>query len=599
MKNFLSLKGASLRKMFNGIADPVERALTAIYLLSVGLTTLKIAVIFPYFTENPFRITVFIVVTCLSILLCLNLLNKPNRIRRYFHFGLLIYVLYLAVSIFLLSKGINISTLQEFYLVIMWSFFGLGVRWGIVYASATIGMSVLFLASSNQSITSIPLLPPNIPFAVAMFVIVTNFIMAIFSFHAYQRAMVKTTQEKTKLNKQLHKLLDAKTDFLSTMSHELRTPLNSVIGITNLLIDDNRDESQKEDLRNLRFSAESLLLLINDILDFNKMDSHKVELETIPFNLPNLINNVCGGLKPKALEKNLHFEIATDPKLAVIEVLGDPTRLTQIIFNLVGNAIKFTETGGVKIDCDVINQAYDYITVQFTVEDTGIGIDPEHQSTIFEPFIQASRDISRKFGGTGLGLAIVHHLITLHSSTLSLESTPGIGSAFRFKLTYPLYKDRKPRRLSQSTEPDISKESLQGLRVLLAEDNSMSVTFMEKLLAKWDIVVDIAKNGQEAVEKTTISNYDVILMDLHMPVMNGIEATARIRALHDSAKSNVYILALTASVSDDIIANIRDLGFNDYLGKPFRPNDLHHKLEQAQTNNQQEIQHTKQTKTTQ
>ncbi len=563
------------------IKDPITWALTITYLLSVSLTILKIIVILPHFSNDTFRIIVFALVSATAIFLCARVAKAPHLIRRYYHFGLMVYVGYLAISIFLLSKGINISTLQEFYLVIMWSFFGLGIRWGILYAASTIGMAVIFLVYSNQSITIIHLLPPHIPFWTAIFVIVTNFILAIFSLYTYQRAIAKTSEEKTALNKQLNKLLDAKTDFLSTMSHELRTPLNSVIGITNLLIDENRDESQNEDLRNLRFSAESLLLLINDILDFQKMDSHKLEMELIPFNLSDLLEDVCGSLKNKASEKNLYFDISSDPRLTSVEVIGDPTRLTQILFNLASNAIKFTEVGGIKVSCQLINDVDDQATVHFSVEDTGIGIAADQQIAIFEPFIQASRNISRKFGGTGLGLAIAKHLVNLHGSDIYLKSTQHMGSVFYFDIIYQKYHRHLtlPTAFSTPNSRAISKESLKGLRVLLAEDNHMSILFMKKLFAKWEIEPDTAANGQETIDKLEQQTYDVILMDLHMPVMNGIEATEYIRSLHDPSKSQVHILALTASVSDDIIANIKSLGFDDYLGKPFRPNDLHHKLE--------------------
>jgi len=563
------------------IKDPITRALAITYLLSVSLTILKIIVILPHFSNDALRIVVFAVVSAAAVFLCARAAKTPHLIRRYYHFGLMVYVGYLAISIFLLSKGINISTLQEFYLVIIWAFFGLGIRWGILYAGLTIGMAVVFLVYSNQALTTIYLLPPNIPFWTAIFVVVTNFVLAIFSLYAYQRAIVKTSEEKTALNKQLNKLLDAKTDFLSTMSHELRTPLNSVIGITNLLIDANRDTSQNEDLRNLRFSAESLLLLINDILDFQKMDSHKLELELIPFNLSDLLEDACGSLRTKASEKNLFFEVHSDPRLLTFEAIGDPTRLTQILFNLASNAIKFTETGGVKVSCQLINDYDDKATVHFSIEDTGIGIAADQQAVIFEPFIQASRNISRKFGGTGLGLSIAKHLVNLHGGTIHLKSTQNVGSVFYFDITYKKYHRHLTSQPPSSTSSNrvISKESLKGLRVLLAEDNQMSVLFMRKLFAKWEIEPDIAMNGQETIDKLDQEAYDVILMDLHMPVMNGIEATQHIRSMENPLKSKVYILALTASVSDDIIANIKALGFDDYLGKPFRPNDLHHKLE--------------------
>lgn len=582
MTNIWPFNGVSLRGAFGQLADEVQRAQLAIYLISILLTVLKICVIFPYFAADTTVVVAFIAALLSVSVLFISLLKKPSLLHSYIHVGLVVYAGYLISVVFFSSKVFGFSTLQEVYLIMIWAFYGLGRNWGIAYGTALASVIAYFLLMDRTSFGSLPLFPESIPFGVAMLVISTNFALTIFTHYYYQNAVFRTVSEKTKLNKRLHKLLAAKTDFLATMSHELRTPLNSVIGITNLLIDNNKDTEQKEDLKNLRFSAESLLLFINDILDFNKIDSHKVELESIPFHVPGLLEGVSSGLRPKAQEKDLYVRTHITARLTEIEVLGDPKRLTQIIFNLVGNAIKFTDQGGVDVTCDLVKEEDGKATIRFDVSDSGIGIAPEYRQLIFEPFTQASRNIARRFGGTGLGLAIVKHLVSLHGSSIQLQSSPGIGSRFHFVITYPLYQRKRQGKIAPAADADIiTKEPLDGLRLLMAEDNEMSIIFMKKLLAKWNVEPDVAINGQEAIDKLNSKPYDVILMDLHMPVLNGIDATQQIRTLDDPSKSGVHILALTASVSDEIIANITQWGFDDYLGKPFRPNDLHRKLETA------------------
>ncbi len=569
------------QKTHEQIPDSLRQVLAQIFRVNLLLTILKLAIVFPDYLDSPVLLTICILGIIGSVTILVLLLRRPDLLVPLTQAALLLFFLYVTYILFLVPNSINFITIQHIFIIIMWAFYGLNRRWGIGYSAIFILTISGYLFYSQSALVSVRLLPTTMSFFAAFACITINFILVAITHFFYHRALINTVKEKTELNKKLNKLLDAKTDFLSTMSHELRTPLNSVIGMTNLLADNNQDADQKENLDNLRFSAESLLLLINDILDFNKMDSHKLELEAIPFNLPVLLENVCGGLRAKTREKNLQFDLRIDTALSAVDLLGDPTRLTQIIFNLAGNAIKFTETGGVTVKAEQLAETSDHLTVRFSIIDTGIGIHENQQEVIFEPFIQASRNISRKFGGTGLGLSIVKHLVNLHGSTIQLESTPGMGSRFHFSIQYQKYHRAFNTQASLSTASStISKQSLHGLRVLLAEDNQMSVVFMKKLFAKWEIDLDIALNGQEAVDMAKKQVYDVILMDLHMPVMNGIDATGQIRSM-ETPGCQTYILALTASVSDDVIANIRLFGFDDYLGKPFRPNDLHHKLEKV------------------
>ncbi|GAB3250923.1 hypothetical protein GCM10027347_09030 [Larkinella harenae] len=344
--------------------------------------------------------------------------------------------------------------------------------------------------------------------------------------------------------------------------------------MTELMLLEKPREDQKENLNVLRFSADNLLSLINNILDFNKIEANKVSLESIPFALPKLLEDISAGFRMAAQEKGLEFTLSVDPDLNQHDVVGDPTRLTQILFNLVGNAVKFTSAGRVALSAAVIARQADSVDIRFSVKDTGIGISPEQQRTIFDPFSQASTAINRQFGGTGLGLAIVKHLLEIHQSRIQLESVPGQGSDFYFNIRYQTVPAEQTSSLSAARE----FRKLTNLRVLLAEDNEMNILLMQKIFAQWAIDLTVVRDGREALAIMETTTFDVILMDIHMPELNGFETARQIRQLTDRRKATIPIIALTAAVSTDIIVQVQESGMNDYIEKPFRINDLYHKL---------------------
>ncbi|MGV3508147.1 MAG: ATP-binding protein, partial [Sphingobacteriaceae bacterium] len=403
----------------------------------------------------------------------------------------------------------------------------------------------------------------------------------VIAHYLFQRAFITTIREKEALNTQLqfavqeaNRASESKSDFLSTMSHELRTPLNSVIGISELLLTESKNDEQIENLRILKFSAENLHSLINDILDYNKLDSEKLDLEAISVDLYELINNVSSGLRFQAKQKGIDFILEVDKVIAEHRIITDPTRIAQIIYNLAGNAIKFTENGSVTIRVEITSVDTDTLNLQFSVIDTGIGISADKQAAIFEPFTQASSSTTRKFGGTGLGLAIVKRLLSMFNSNIDLESIPERGSTFSFAITFKRDKEKV-------LTPDISSEiayDLSDLKILVAEDNQMNRLLLTKVLARWNNSPVFALNGLEAVEKVKESNYDLVLMDLHMPLMNGYEATKAIRNIADPVKSAIRIIALTASVSSNLNNKINEVGMDGYIHKPFKLDDLYNKL---------------------
>ena len=365
---------------------------------------------------------------------------------------------------------------------------------------------------------------------------------------------------------------EAKTDFLSIMSHEIRTPLNAIIGLIYIMEKENSIESFHENLDILRNSAKNLFLLINNILDFNKIESGKIELEKIPFNFRDLIIEIVSSFKSKALENKNTIEVIFDDNF-VPNIISDPLRLSQILTNLIINAIKFTKNGLIQVRVDQIAHENKISAFKIQIIDNGIGIDLDKFDSIFQKFTQANTKTSREHGGSGLGLVITKRLLHLLNSDIELESEIGQGSNFSFILKLPIFEKNSENESNSSTY-DYNEEPLDGLKVLLVEDNVINVKIAEKILKRWEVDVDVALNGLIAVEKQKLNSYDVILMDLSMPVMDGYEATANIRLTN----STIPIIALTASSSYLSLEKALQIGVNECITKPFSPKELNMKL---------------------
>ncbi len=379
----------------------------------------------------------------------------------------------------------------------------------------------------------------------------------------------KMQLERTEIIEKKNKaelLAKTKQEFLSNMSHEIRTPLNAIITITNLL----KERSDAEDqnlLESLKFSSNNLMLLINDILDFTKIDLGKVQLENRPANIRPLLNNIKNTYASLAKEKGLDLTLHIDEAIGTTYEL-DETKLSQILNNLISNAIKFTSTGSVQMFANKAGEKNGFHEICFKVVDTGLGIPPDFLNEIFDSFTQPRSVTTKKQGGSGLGLAIVKKLVVLHNSDIKIDTKLGKGSSFYFNLHV------KPCSVftEKATQQNIS---LKGLNVLLAEDNAINTLVATKLLSRWSINADCAKNGVEAFEKAKEKKYDVILMDLHMPEMNGYDSTMKIRK-EKTANTQTPIFAFTA----DIMASEHpyDHYFNGFLRKPIEIEQLYQAL---------------------
>jgi signal transduction histidine kinase/CheY-like chemotaxis protein len=361
-----------------------------------------------------------------------------------------------------------------------------------------------------------------------------------------------------------------KTRFLSNMSHELRTPLNGIIGTTNLLIQEEFLQAQKAHLDILKYSSEHMLTLVNDILDHTKMEAGKMELEAAPVNMKQLLDKIISQFSKQVELKGLTFMTYIDPALD-LELVTDATRLQQVLANLLSNAIKFTHYGSVTFSATKILASSSKITVQFLIQDTGIGIPENKRKEIFESFTQANVETTRKYGGTGLGLTITKELLQVFNSELVLQSEENKGSRFMFLLELAVSNRRK---VYIADKPGKQLPELKGVRILVAEDNSVNMSILKRFLHKWGIEMAEAVNGKDAVNMFSKGSFDLLLFDLEMPEMDGTEALREIRKLDDK----VPVMAFTAAVYDNMQMDLKEKGFTDFIHKPFRPDDLHSKI---------------------
>ncbi|MFN0188951.1 MAG: PAS domain-containing protein, partial [Bacteroidia bacterium] len=380
-------------------------------------------------------------------------------------------------------------------------------------------------------------------------------------------------QELIKARKVAEESSKAKELFLANISHELRTPLNGILGMSRLLRKSSLSSVQRNYTDVLHQTAENLLVIISEILDFTRIEEGKLTLEEVNFD-PSRVADTAFNLQMfKAEEKDIVLRHKHLGNTSIPKVLGDPYRLSQVLLNLLNNAIKFTNYGEVLLTHQVIDQDSDYVEIQFTVRDTGIGIPLAHQSKIFESFTQIDSEGSKQ-SGVGLGLTISKNIIEKQGGRIWVESQENVGSAFHFIIKYKKAKlTLEPNRMSA-----IELQDLGTLNILLAEDNKVNVFITESMLTDWGFHVDVAGNGEEVLQLMEKNNYDLVLMDIQMPIMDGMETTKKIRELRDPAKSRVPVIALTANTGRQAHKQFMSLGMNDWVVKPFKEETLYRKL---------------------
>lgn len=372
----------------------------------------------------------------------------------------------------------------------------------------------------------------------------------------------------------------AKSEFLSNMSHEIRTPMNAIIGLSELLLKDTLSDKQHENLKSIKYSADNLLVIINDILDFSKIESGKIEFEEVSFDLENKIQEIRKTFIFKAEEKNIGLKFRLSDRVPKF-IMGDPFRLNQILLNLLSNAVKFTKEGTVSLFVDLVEELNESVILKFEVADTGIGIPQDKLASVFESYTQAYTDITRRFGGTGLGLAITRQLVTMQNGEITLDSKMGKGTTFTIKLEFKIGEEIQLGSRDEVIAELLEKRDFHGAHVLLVEDNIINQFVANQVLELWNIKVDFANNGLEAVDKLKINDYALVLMDLQMPVMSGYEATSFIRDKTNRLRNpEIPIIALTADAFPETKKKVMESGMNDFVTKPLEQTDLYNKIKQ-------------------
>ena len=386
-------------------------------------------------------------------------------------------------------------------------------------------------------------------------------------------AELKKTNEELKIAKvKAEDASRAKEAFLSVMSHEIRTPLNAIIGITHMLEGADLNEDHRENVETLKFSGQNLLALINDILELSKINADKIKPELADFNLHFLLRDLIKSFEPQTKNKNLTVKTDLAENVPLF-VKGDQARLTQVLINLIGNAVKFTSEGGVTVSAKVQSSDEKITDILFKISDTGIGIPNDKIEAVFESFTQAESATARKYGGTGLGLTITKKLVTLFGGKIWAESVVGQGSDFLFNVRFKTSTKREEVAKVKS-----AKKDLKEIHILVVEDNKVNVMLVKKFFRRWNARAEYAENGQIAVDMVRSKAYSLILMDIQMPVMNGYEASKTIRAMEDAYFKEIPIIALTASVINSQSTQIHESGITDFVIKPFAPDDLYQKI---------------------
>lgn len=406
-------------------------------------------------------------------------------------------------------------------------------------------------------------------------IILTGFlIMFIFLIVVYFEVQRSEILRRALVSEKIssEKLAKVKEEFLANMSHEIRTPMNVIMGFSDQLLKTDLNGNQQKLLLNIKRSSSHMVNVINEILDYSKMESGNISLETIPFEVQEVISDVYESFKMVTNKKGVRINYTIDDSVAK-KVVGDPVRLKQILLNLTGNAVKFTEQGTIDIICKVWEGDNEMQTLLFEVKDTGVGIAPEVQEKIFEQFTQADSSVTRKYGGTGLGLAITKKFVEVQGGEIGVKSELNKGSTFYFRITYPVSSEKENENQANPREK-LNLQILSGKRILIVDDDELNKALALYILENYDVDTDTASDGKEALEKIKEENYDLVLMDIHMPEMSGIEVVSEIR----KRKIDVPVIAITGNVLMAEKEKCLNAGMNEYISKPYDESELLKKI---------------------